>query len=159
MKKISLDVWVQLLGMLGVLGGLVFVGLEMQQAQRIAIAGQVQARNDSLMSYLMAPLEGNSLALEFYDLTSISGGSENMKFSNEQEKLVFDQLTRVRAVSLQNAWQQHNLGMIPDDTFEFTYDRIMNMYNNCYLRNIIQGRASQEFLHFLKANSSTGCTD
>ena len=30
-KKVSLDTWIQLLGMLGVLGGLVFVGLEMQQ--------------------------------------------------------------------------------------------------------------------------------
>ena len=41
--KVSFDTWIQLLGMLGVLG-LVFVGLEMQQTQRIAIAGQVQAR-------------------------------------------------------------------------------------------------------------------
>ena len=28
MKKVSVDVWIQLIGMLGVLGGLVFVGLE-----------------------------------------------------------------------------------------------------------------------------------
>ena len=44
--KVSFDTWIQLLGMVGVLGGLVFVGLEMQQTQRIAIAGQVQARAD-----------------------------------------------------------------------------------------------------------------
>ena len=40
--KVSFDTWIQLLGMVGVLGGLVFVGLEMQQTQRIALAGQVQ---------------------------------------------------------------------------------------------------------------------
>ena len=34
--KVSFDTWVQLLGMVGVLGGLVFVGLEMQQTQKIA---------------------------------------------------------------------------------------------------------------------------
>ena len=45
--KVSFDTWIQLLGMVGVLGGLVFVGLEMQQSQRIAIASQVQARNDA----------------------------------------------------------------------------------------------------------------
>ncbi len=28
MKKVSLDSWIQLLGMLGLLGGLVFVGLD-----------------------------------------------------------------------------------------------------------------------------------
>ena len=44
MKKVSLDVWIQLIGMLSVLAGLVFVGLEMRQAQFIAIAGQQQQR-------------------------------------------------------------------------------------------------------------------
>ena len=49
MKKVSLDTWIQLIGMIGVLGGVVFVGLEMQQSQRIAIASQVQARNQSVL--------------------------------------------------------------------------------------------------------------
>ena len=44
MKKISLDKLIQLFGMLGVLGGLVFVGLEMQQSQRIALADTEQRR-------------------------------------------------------------------------------------------------------------------
>ena len=35
--KVSFDTWIQLLGMIGVLGGLVFVGLQMEQPQRIAI--------------------------------------------------------------------------------------------------------------------------
>ena len=44
MKKVSLDTWIQLLGMVGLLGGLIFVGLEMKQSQLIALAGQQQAR-------------------------------------------------------------------------------------------------------------------
>ena len=35
--KVRIEVWIQLIGMLGVLGGLVFVGLEMRQSQLIAI--------------------------------------------------------------------------------------------------------------------------
>ena len=42
--KVSFDTWVQLLGMVGVLGGLVFVGLEMRQSQRIALASQQTQR-------------------------------------------------------------------------------------------------------------------
>ena len=42
MKKVSIDVWIQLIGMLGVLGGLVFVGLEMRQSQMIAIGDSVR---------------------------------------------------------------------------------------------------------------------
>ena len=59
MKKISLDVWVQLLGMLGVLGGLVFVGLEMQQSQRIAMANTYQDRISTTMSFITAYAETN----------------------------------------------------------------------------------------------------
>ena len=42
--KVSFDVWIQFLGMLGVLGGLVFVGLEMRQSQQLALAAQQTAR-------------------------------------------------------------------------------------------------------------------
>ena len=44
MRKVSLDVWIQLIGLLSVLGGLVFVGLQMRQSQTIALAAQQQAR-------------------------------------------------------------------------------------------------------------------
>ena len=58
--KVSFDAWVQLLGMLGVLGGLVFVGLEMQQSQRIALASQqtqrIQASIDAANTHTEAGL-------------------------------------------------------------------------------------------------------
>ena len=49
--KVSFDTWIQLLGMLGVLGGLIFVGLEMQQTQTIALASQMQSRSDAIMYF------------------------------------------------------------------------------------------------------------
>ena len=44
MKKVSLDTWIQLLGMSSVVAGLVFVGFEMQQTQRIALASETSNR-------------------------------------------------------------------------------------------------------------------
>jgi hypothetical protein len=44
MKKVSLDVWIQLVGMLSVVASLVFVAIEIRQSQDIAIAGQIQAQ-------------------------------------------------------------------------------------------------------------------
>ena len=41
MKKISLDTWIQLVGLLSVLAGLVFVGLEMRLSRNIALASQI----------------------------------------------------------------------------------------------------------------------
>ena len=44
MKKPDINAIVQLLGMLGIILSLIFVGLEMRQSQRIVIAGQQQGR-------------------------------------------------------------------------------------------------------------------
>ena len=57
MKKVSIDTWIQLLGMLSVVAGLVFVGLEMQQTQRIALANQQQARTELISNRLLTELE------------------------------------------------------------------------------------------------------
>ena len=44
MKKIDINVLIQLVGMVGIIGPLIFIGLEMRQSQRIALAGQQQSR-------------------------------------------------------------------------------------------------------------------
>ena len=48
MKKVSLDVWIQLTGMLGVLGGLVALVIELNQSQRLSQASAYQARNSEI---------------------------------------------------------------------------------------------------------------
>ena len=45
MKKINLDTWIQLIGMLSVVAGLIFVGIEMRQTQQVALAAQQQQRD------------------------------------------------------------------------------------------------------------------
>ena len=44
MKKIDINVLIQLLGMVGIIGSLIFVGLGTRLSQRIALAAQNQAR-------------------------------------------------------------------------------------------------------------------
>ena len=44
MTRISIEDLIQLLAMMGIIGSLIFVGLEMRQSQKIAIAGQQMER-------------------------------------------------------------------------------------------------------------------
>ena len=44
MTRISIENLIQLLAMIGIIGSLIFVGLEMRQSQMIALAAQSQAR-------------------------------------------------------------------------------------------------------------------
>ena len=48
MNKVSLDTWIQLIGMLGVLGGLVALVIELNQSQRLSQASAYQARNSEI---------------------------------------------------------------------------------------------------------------
>ena len=80
--KVSFDTWVQLLGMLGVLGGLIFVGLEMRQSQIIAIGNQVQARADTQITLMTTPLDGDQRLLPLLSFASIPNESD----LSEEEK-------------------------------------------------------------------------
>ncbi|NDV61444.1 hypothetical protein G0Q06_03170 [Puniceicoccales bacterium CK1056] len=59
MKWEKLNNWIQIIGMLGVIGSLVFVGLQLKQSQEIAIAAQYQARLESASSHYTSILQSN----------------------------------------------------------------------------------------------------
>ena len=56
-----------LLGMLGVIGSLIFVGIEIRQNQEIAMAAQLSARNTSFMAFYSAPLEASAIAFRLME--------------------------------------------------------------------------------------------
>ena len=51
MRKIDIQDLIQLLGMVGIIGSLIFVGLEMRQSPIIAMAAQIQERYSTVSDY------------------------------------------------------------------------------------------------------------
>ena len=151
--KVSFDTWVQLLGMLGVLGGLIFVGLEMRQSQIIAVGNQVQARADTQLAILTTPLEGDQRLLPFFSFGSIPNESD----LSEEDRLLFEQLTRIRMASLQASWQQFNLGLLPEDAWRLADRRIFIIYDSCQFRDVFERTSQPEFLEYVRSNSSSTC--
>ena len=151
--KVSFDTWVQLLGMLGVLGGLIFVGLEMRQSQIIAVGNQVQARADTQLAILTTPLEGDQRLLPFFSFGSIPNESD----LSEEDRLLFEQLTRIRMASLQASWQQFNLGLLPEDAWRLAERRIFIIYDSCQFRDVFERTSQPEFLEYVRSNSSSTC--
>ena len=151
--KVSFDTWIQLLGMLGVLGGLIFVGLEMRQSQIIAIGNQVQARADTQLAILTTPLEGDQRLLSFFSFGSIPNESD----LSEEDRLLFEQLTRIRMASLQASWQQFNLGLLPEDAWRLAERRIFIIYDSCQFRDVFERTSQPEFLEYVRSNSSSTC--
>lgn len=143
----------KILGMLGIIGSLIFVGVEIQQSQTIAIASQLQSRNDALMSFYSTPLEGNATALRLLD----DGLIPSIDWSNDEEREVLSAISRVRIISYLNAYDQFRLGLIPEDTFEFTKNRALTFYENCSTRPWLTQRITSGFLSYLQNHSTKNC--
>ena len=135
MKKVSIDVWIQLVGMLSVLAGLVFVGLEMRQAQYIAIAGQQQQR---------AIMQGElnySITEQGEDIGEIILNQNYSELSDNQKKLkrniAWWQWNRI-----ENDFYQYSLGLMPTEKWEAQLGSLSRWKNVCEARDIYDFRYS-----------------
>ncbi len=135
MKKVSLDVWIQLVGMLSVLAGLVFVGLEMRQAQFIAIAGQQQQR---------AIMQGElnySITGQGEDIGGIIINQNYAELSDNQKKLKRN-IAWWMWNRIENDFYQYSLGLMPTEKWEAQLGSLSRWKNFCEARDIYDFRYS-----------------
>ena len=125
MKKISLDSWVQLIGMLSVVAGLVFVGLEMQQSQKIALAGQ-QANRVQLFSSMMDA--NNEQGIDQQKLQMILSGQIPM--TENYEWVVMNGLHRMWW-KYENDFLQNELGLMDENIWQAKRNAMEANYNFC----------------------------
>ena len=125
MKKISLDSWVQLIGMLSVVAGLVFVGLEMQQSQKIALAGQ-QANRVQLFSSMMDA--NNEQGIDQQKLQMILSGQIPM--TKDYEWVVMNGLHRMWWI-YENDFLQNELGLMDENIWQAKRNAMEANYNFC----------------------------
>ena len=123
--KVSFDTWIQLLGMVGVLGGLVFVGLEMQQSQKIALAGQ-QANRVQLFSSMMDA--NNEQGIDQQKLQMILSGQIPM--TENYEWVVMNGLHRMWWI-YENDFLQNELGLMDENIWQAKRNAMEANYNFC----------------------------
>ena len=112
-NKLDINAVVQLLGMLGIIISLIFVGLEMRQSQRIAIAGQYQARAAMNAASIQAAIEAG------IDFSAQSRLSQSNLTSEEQvQQRNFTNLAYTR---IENDYYQYQQGLIDEETWEKNY--------------------------------------
>ena len=132
--KVSLDAWIQLLGMLSVVAGLVFVGLEMQQTQSIAIAGQQQGRAEITNNFLNSFLENG---LDFQ--TVYFQQKPNHKLSVEE--IAFRNSMHIAWFLYENDFYQYTQELMDESTWQAKLAGIQIIYDFCEAREIYDRRA------------------
>ena len=134
MKKVGSDTWIQLLGMLSVLAGLVFVGLEMRQSQQIALAAQQQARAALNVGHL------NSFTESGIDHQFVVW-EENFNYELSKEEIAFRNQLHSIWFLYENDYYQYRQGLMDESTWSAKLVGIQIIYDKCRGRVIYNQRA------------------
>ena len=128
MKKIDINALIQLLGMAGIIGSLIFVGLEMRQTQRIAIAAQIQERYSKVSDYHISLMTEGEVAR---DLIRRGVYTLDLDVLTPDEQATLIQIKNFFINQWQSIVAQYELGLIPQDVWEQTADRIKIAFAQC----------------------------
>ena len=144
--SISFSAIANYLGTAGIIGSLIFVGLELRQTHQIALAGQVQARNAMLSNFIMSPLQGNEKALALWDSVEVPLTTEEQHIRN--------QITRHRVLTGTNAWQQYELGLLSEEAWSQAERRTRGLWMDCSTRSLARITFTTSLVGYAQENWS-----
>ena len=134
MRKIDIQDLIQLLGMVGIIGSLIFVGLEMRQSQRIALAGQQALRRQFFLDgvdALSEPEKSNQT------LTEIMIG--NIPVTEDYEWVIEYSMNRNWWI-FENDFVQYDLGLMDENVWQAKLNAMAAVYNFCFARPVYDAR-------------------
>ena len=154
MKKVSLDVWVQLVGLLSVVAGLVFVGLEMRQSQQIALASQQQERASLVTEIIgtFAEVDPPISMLDYLD--------GNIDFSDPDTRAVVENFIYRMWMVYENDYLQYDLGLMNEEIWQAKLTSMRFMYNKCQFKDVTERAlafSSEELLTLLIDSDTRLC--
>tara|TARA_B110000305_G_C19305186_1_gene571200 strand:- start:77 stop:541 length:465 start_codon:yes stop_codon:yes gene_type:complete len=154
MKKVSLDVWVQLVGLLSVVAGLVFVGFEMRQSQQIALASQQQERASLVTEIIgtFAEVDPPISMLDYLD--------GNIDFSDPDTRAVVETFIYRMWMVYENDYLQYDLGLMNEEIWQAKLTSMRFMYNKCQFKDVTEKAlsfSSEELLTLLIDSDTRLC--
>ena len=156
MKKVSLDVWVQLIGLLSVVAGLAFVGFEMRQSQQIALASQQQERA-ALVTEIIGTFSEIDPPISMVDYLN-----EDVDISNQDRRAILETFSYRMWMVYENDYLQYDLGLMSEDIWQAKLASMRFMYNRCQFKEVTERAlsfSSKELLTLLVDSDSTLCEE
>ena len=136
MRKIDIQDLIQLLGMVGIIGSLIFVGLEMRQSQRIALAGQQALRTQFWLDGVDALSEPQK---SFQTLFEMATG--DIPITEDYAWLVENSTHRNWWI-YENDFVQYSLGLMDENIWQAKLNAMEFVYNSCLSRHVFDFRKS-----------------
>ena len=155
--KVSFDTWIQLLGMLSVLAGLVFVGLEMRQSQQIALAAQQQARTEIFTGIVNSVNESSEVSL--YQILVKARDNEPLTAS---EKKITENYAFQTIWVFENDFIQYQAGLIDENVWLAKLHSVRTLSSLCHFRDAAEYLlqfTSAELINLVEITPKSNCEE
>jgi hypothetical protein len=155
--KVNFDTWIQLLGMTGVLGGLVFVGLEMRQSQQIALAAQQQARTEIFTEIVNSVNESSEVSL--YQILVKARDNEPLTAS---EKKITENYALQTIWVFENDFIQYQAGLIDENVWLAKLLSVRTLSSLCHFRDAAEYLlqfTSAELINLVEITPKSNCEE
>ncbi len=141
------------LGIIGIIGSLVFVGLELRQSQRIALAAQQQERA-ALITELIGSFSDANPPISFLNFLD-----ETLEASDRNKAIAETYVYRLWMV-YENDYLQHKLGLMDEDVWQAKLTSMRAIYGMCQYKEVTKfalSFSSQELLRLLESSGNNPC--
>jgi hypothetical protein len=141
------------LGIIGIIGSLVFVGLELRQSQRIALAAQQQERA-ALITELIGSFSDADPPISFLNFLD-----QTLEASDQNKAIAETYVYRLWMV-YENDYLQHKLGLMDEDVWQAKLTSMRAIYGMCQYKEVTKfalSFSSQELLRLLESSGNNPC--
>ncbi len=146
-EKFDFGSIIQLFGMIGIIGSLLFVGLEMRQTQKIAIAGQHQARSALTAQVIRAVDEKG------FDVQSVYF-EKNYNYEFSPIEISHRNAVHLGYFVYENDFYQFREGLMDQATWDSKLAGLKGLYDQCSMRSIYKTRSatfSKDFVEIIES--------
>ena len=127
MDSAKLNEWMQVVGLFAVVASLIFVGLQMKQAQEIALADQYQSRAEAAQDMYLSVLESG---------LSFGSMSVPMEEKSPDERRLAIAVVRWGWTQYDNHYYQYRAGFLDEESWAGLSNRISSLYARCEVRQL-----------------------
>ena len=135
MRKIAIEDLIQLLGMVGIIGSLIFVGLEMRQSQMIAQAGQQQDRTAIFFGLIGS---NNEAGVDWQSTVYEADVGQSEAYTPTE--IVRRNNFHAHLFTYENDYFQYMQGLMPQQVWDAKLVALEFFYNQCDMRVIMEYR-------------------
>lgn len=146
---------INFLGIFGIIGSLVFVGLELRQSQRIALAAQQQERA-ALITELIGSFSDANPPISFLNFLN-----KTLEASDQNKAIAETYVYRLWMV-YENDYLQHKLGLMDEDVWQAKLTSMRAVYGRCQYKEVTKfalSFSSQELLRLLESSGNDPCEE